>query len=156
MQSGFGFGAGVDPPLEPPELPEEPEPPDGLAALPDPEEDPPVLGLLEPELPAEGLDVLAELEVPEDGLPPELEELPVLGFGVLLELPVFLLAELLEAELEFVTEELLEEDSLLLSVFSVSLDSVSVSTSALFSVTLTLKELFALLPEESTAVIKTA
>ena len=66
MQSGFGFGAGVDPPLEPPELPEEPEPPDGLAALPDPEEDP-----------------------------------PVLGFGVLLELPVFLLAELLEAEVNY-------------------------------------------------------
>ena len=134
MQSGFGFGAGADPP---------PEPPDGLAALPDPEEDPAVLGLLELELPAEGLDVLLELEVPKDGLLPELEELPVLGFAVLEELT---LSEL---------PDLAEEVSFFSSLSAPEVFSVSVFSSAFASDTTTSKLDFTLLPAESTAVTAT-
>lgn len=82
----------------------------GLDVVFDPEVDPPegLEALLEPD-DALGLDVLLGVEEPE------LEPEPVEGLAALLELP-----ELEEAA------ELLEEDSPLLSVFSVSADSVSV------------------------------
>ena len=152
MQTGSGAEGFV---ADPPELLEEPElelePVDGLEALLEPDD---------VELPVLGFAVLLGADDPDpvEGLAavlvPELLDaellLTVLDEFVLLELeelPVFLLAELFETELDFVAEELLEEDSLLLSV--------SVSASSLPSVTLTLKELFAVLPEESTAVIET-